>query len=94
MRRVPISPNHPSNYRPQVGTPLESSGWRTLHLVDVDNLPGEPGCTEGDRIRSLFDAYRQVSSFGDATAIAVCARGCISFLPGAGCDTPHEMLQG
>ena len=75
MRRTPVSPNHPSNHHSATGTSLTSMGWRTLHLVDVDNLLGDPGCAEGARIRRLFDAYREVSSFRHGDHVVV-ATGC------------------
>ncbi len=50
-------------------------GWRTLHLVDVDNLLGDPGCCEGDTISNLFHSYRQVSSFNVGDHVVV-ATGC------------------
>ncbi len=75
MRRVPVSTHHPSLHRPAASTLLASMGWRTLHLIDVDNLLGDPGCCEGDRIRGLFDAYRLASSFVPGDHVVV-ATGC------------------
>ena len=75
MHRTLVSPNHPSNYRSATDTPDTSIGRRTRHLIDVDNLLGDPGCAEGAPIRGLFDAYRQASSFnhGDQVVVATAA---------------------
>lgn len=66
MRRANVSPNHPSLHR---------TAARTLHLVDVDNLLGDPECTEVPRISSLFETYRRVSSFVTGDQVVV-ATGC------------------
>jgi len=67
MRRITASPNHPSLHR--------IAAARTLHLIDVDNLLGDPGCTEPQRISKLFETYRNVSSFAEGDQVVV-ATGC------------------
>lgn len=67
MRRVAASPNHPSLHR--------IAAQRTLHLIDVDNLLGDQSCTEDHRIRTMFETYRQVSSFTEGDQVVV-ATGC------------------
>jgi hypothetical protein len=71
MSHRPISPNHPSMRRP----PPAAGRIRTLHLIDVDNLLGDPVTTDRRRIDLLFGDYRGVAQFvgGDH---AVVATGC------------------
>lgn len=74
-RQRRISPNHPSLHRP--GSPprpprATPPAGRTLHLVDVDNLLGDPTTTDQARIDLLFRDYRQVSGYalGDHAVVA------------------------
>ena len=48
---------------------------RTLHLVDADNLLGDPSVTDRRTIVSVFDAYRRAAGHrpGDHTVLAT---GC------------------
>jgi len=75
MRTNTVSPNHPSRHVPGTRPELAKAGWRTLHLVDVDNLLGDPNCTQPERIDSLFAAYRRASSFAPGDQVVV-ATGC------------------
>jgi len=75
MRRTPISPNHPSNHRPTKGVWPPTFERRTLHLVDIDNLLGDPGCEDGAHIRALFDCYRDLAGFNFGDQVVV-ATGC------------------
>jgi hypothetical protein len=45
---------------------------RTLHLVDVDNLLGDPGTTDDTEIERTLDAYRAASGYriGDHVLVA------------------------
>lgn len=58
---------HPAANRP--------ARLRSLHLIDVDNLLGDPRTTDQTRVSLLFDEYRHVADFqfGD---LAVVATGC------------------
>ncbi len=73
MRRAPISPQHPSLHR--------IAAARTLHLIDADNLLADPDCTEDHRIRTMFESYRQVSSFAKGDQVVVAT----------GCNAPHVL---
>lgn len=67
MRRVTASPNHPSLHH--------IAAARTLHLIDVDNLRGDPLCTDTQSISNLFRSYPSVSWFADGDLVVVAA-GC------------------
>ena len=45
---------------------------RSLHLVDIENLVGEPTLWRPDRIKATFDAYLQTATWrpGDSLVIA------------------------
>lgn len=45
---------------------------RALHLIDVDNLLGDPGTADVHRIRSILHAYRELAGYvpGDHVALA------------------------
>ena len=45
---------------------------RSLHLVDIENLVGEPTSWRPDRIRATFDAYLQTATWrpGDSLVVA------------------------
>ncbi len=45
---------------------------RSLHLVDIENLVGEPTLWRPDRIKATFDAYLQIAIWrpGDSLVIA------------------------
>ena len=79
----PVSPNHPSMQQaPSVRVAPRSCSsracgpaGRALHLVDVDNLLGDPATTDPARVHLLFDNYRRVAQFtiGDHVVVAT---GC------------------
>jgi hypothetical protein len=48
---------------------------RTLHLIDVDNLLGDPRTTDQARVSLLFTHYRQVADYREGD-LAVVATGC------------------
>ena len=52
------------------------SARRSLHLVDVDNLLGDPGTVDGARIRTVLAAYRSAADFrfGDQVVVATSCR--------------------
>jgi hypothetical protein len=52
-----------------------SVGGRTLHLVDVDNLLGDPCTTDVARVDLLFRDYRRISNFVPGDHVVV-ATGC------------------
>jgi hypothetical protein len=55
------------------GAPCE----RTLHLVDADNLLGDPNTVDRERIQSVFVKYRHASGFrvGDQVVVATGCNG-------------------
>src|SRR5262245_11167057 len=62
-----VSPNHPSLHRP--------TGFsRTLHLIDVDNLLGDPLTTDRQRIDLVLGEYRHAAEYaaGDQAVLATC----------------------
>lgn len=69
--------NHPSRRQVVQAEQLAAVGWRTLHLVDADNLLGDPNCTDAAHIRSVFDAYRTAASYAAGDQVVV-ATGCNS----------------
>jgi hypothetical protein len=64
-----ISPNHPSLHRP--GQPPRPPRPRTLHLVDVDNLLGDPTTTDPASIDLVFRDFREVAGFVDGDHVVV-----------------------
>jgi len=50
---------------------------RTLHLVDADNLLGDPSTTDAAFIRTVFDAYRAAAGLaaGDHVVVATGRNG-------------------
>ena len=77
MRNAHGSRNHPSRHTVGQQAGLAAAGWRTLHLVDADNLLGDPQCTDAAHISSVFAAYRQASAFAPGDHVVV-ATGCNS----------------
>lgn len=70
-RQRRISPNHPSLHRPG-RPPRPPRPPRTLHLVDVDNLLGDPTTTDRASIDLVFRDFREVAGFveGDHVVVA------------------------
>ncbi len=56
-------------------TPSTVSGQRTIHLVDVDNLLGNPGTTDRQRIRTCLARYRARAGYTPGDHVIV-ATGC------------------
>jgi hypothetical protein len=80
VKRPPVSANHPSRH--QIGAaPQPPHPSRTLHLVDVDNLLGDPRVTDAGRIALVFDTYRRAAMYtnGDHAVVAT------------GCDARHVL---
>ena len=75
MNHAHGSRNHPSRHVLGQREQLAAAGWRTLHLVDADNLLGDPNCTDATHIGSVFAAYRQASAFAHGDHVVV-ATGC------------------
>jgi hypothetical protein len=60
-----ISPNHPCLHRPTSAGRAPAPTPRTLHLIDVDNLLGDPTTTNADDIDLVFRSYRHAARFTD-----------------------------
>ncbi len=85
------SPNHPSMRRLLSPNELVRTGGsqkpdgvdgrgagpsgRALHLVDVDNLLGDPRTTDPTCVHLLFDDYRRVAQFREGDHVVI-ATGC------------------
>jgi hypothetical protein len=48
---------------------------RTLHLVDIDNLTGDPTCTDPRLLRRIVDTYRVLAGYTPGDHV-VMATGC------------------
>jgi hypothetical protein len=50
---------------------------RTVHLIDADNLLGDPATTDRARIEAVFEAYRRAADFrvGDQVILATGCNG-------------------
>ncbi len=46
---------------------------RSLHLVDIENLVGEPTSWRPDRIRATFDAYLQTANWRPCDSLVIAA---------------------
>lgn len=77
MNHSPSSRNHPSRHIVHPQGRATPAGWRTLHLVDADNLLGDPQCTDAAHIGAVFQAYRTASAFTPGDQVVV-ATGCNS----------------
>jgi uncharacterized LabA/DUF88 family protein len=49
---------------------------RYFHLVDIDNLLGDPRSTNNERIRDCFEEYRKVTRYRAGSHLAVVGTGC------------------
>ena len=56
---------------------------RSLHLVDIENLVGEPTSWRPDRIRATFDAYLQTATWRPGDSLVVAAADDETTEPGA-----------
>jgi uncharacterized LabA/DUF88 family protein len=49
---------------------------RHFHLVDIDNLLGDPRSTDNDQIRNCFEEYRKITRYRAGSHLAVVGTGC------------------
>ena len=59
------------------GVDIRSPHGRSLHLVDADNLIGDPRTTDRQKIEAAFEAYRDAADYrvGDHVVIATGCNG-------------------
>ena len=53
-----------------------TSTRRFFHLVDIDNLLGDPRSTDNDQIRTCFEHYRKLTYYREGTHFAAVGTGC------------------
>jgi hypothetical protein len=58
-------------------TPSSVRLYRTLHLIDADNLLGDPRTCDTPKIEAMYAAYRRAAAFaaGDHVVIAAGTNG-------------------
>ena len=54
-------------------TPSSVRLHRTLHLIDADNLLGDPGTCDRQQIEAMYAAYRQAAGFADDDHVVIAA---------------------